>query len=188
MPRYKAEISARLGVFVEEHFPLNQWTNHLQQAYYDQTDIPAWTVAHPYEDPLKPLARGLPPLDDRPRYEQLPWNKTGKTPVDFEWIDLETSLQWHAFQRCADILHQRGNRVFVLVGPLNEHMLTKASLYRYQKVKNTIKASLEANEIPHVVPAALPSEQYGDMSHPLAVGYAELARQLKDEPFFRAPR
>jgi len=32
----------------------------LQQAYYDQRDIPTWTTEHPYETPLAPLGRGLP--------------------------------------------------------------------------------------------------------------------------------
>jgi len=46
-PRYKEEISHRLGVLVEQRVPFNKWTYHLQQAYYDQTDMPSWTLKHP---------------------------------------------------------------------------------------------------------------------------------------------
>jgi hypothetical protein len=77
-----------------------------------------------------------------------------------------------------EILRQRGNKVLVLVGPFNEHLLTSVSRQRYQEVKVTIAAWLEAQQVPHVVPPPLPSEQYGDASHPLAEGYAALARQL----------
>ena len=64
-------------------------------------------------------------------------------------------------------------------------MLAPGSLQRYQKVKTTIAAWLQARQIPHAVPPPLPSEQYGDASHPLAAGYAAIARQLLDQPFFR---
>ena len=65
-----------------------------------------------------------------------------------------------------------------MVGPFNEHLLTPASQKRYQGVKETIAGWLETSQIPHVVPPVLASEQYGDSSHPLTAGYAELARQL----------
>jgi hypothetical protein len=83
------------------------------------------------------------------------------------------------------VLKRRGNRVFVLVGPLNEHMLADESLKRYQKVKTWIKDWLEEQQIAYVIPTPLASEQYGDMSHPLAAGYEALARQLAREPFLQ---
>ena len=52
-------------------------------------------------------------------------------------------------------------------------------------VKATITAWLQEQQVPHLVPPPLPSEQYGDASHPLAAGYAALARQLLKEPAFR---
>src|SRR5205085_4395030 len=140
--------------------------------HYDRTALPNWTLEHPYENPLKPLARGLPPADDALRHLPQPWYKSGITRQDYPWVDPGTSLQWQAFQRVVQILRQRDNRVFVLVGPLNEHMLNPDSRQRYQQVKATITAWLQAEQIPHAVPAPLPSEQYGDASHPLAAGYA----------------
>jgi len=187
IPSYaKEEISPRLGVLVEQRVPFSKWTNHLQQAYYEQSDIPSWTLKHPYDNPLGPLTKPLPAVDEARRHEALPWYKTGKTKVDFDWLDLDTSLQWRAFQEVVEVLQRRGNRVFVLVGPFNEHMLTAASLERYKKVKSTISAWLKEKQIPHAVPSPLPSEQYGDASHPLAVGYATLARQLQADASFRS--
>jgi hypothetical protein len=187
IPGYKEEISPRLGIVVEQNMPLGRWTNHLQQAYYDRSDVPSWTLEHPYENPLQPLLRGLPPADHSRRHDpNQPWYESGITKQDYPWVDLETSLQWHAFQRVVRTLQQRGNRLFVLVGPFNEHLLSPASTRRYQEVKAAITAWLAAQQIPYAVPPPLPTEEYGDASHPLATGYARLARQLWDEPFFQS--
>jgi hypothetical protein len=186
IPAYKAEISPRLGVLVERWLPLSGWTTHLQQAYYDRTDIPGWTLEHPYDNPLKPITRGLPPSENSLRHPPQPWDKSGITKQDYPWIDLNTSLQWHAFQQVIEHLRQRGNRVFVLVGPFNEHLLMPESRERYQKIKSTITAWLEEKQVPHKVPAPLPSACYGDASHPLAEGYKQLAQQILKEPFFRS--
>lgn len=184
IPAYKSEISPRLGVLMERWLPLSGWTNHLQQAYYDRTDIPGWTLEHPYDNPLKPITRGLPPSDNSLRHIPQPWYKSGITKQDYPWVDLDASLQWHAFQQVIELLRQRGNRVFVLVGPFNEHLLSSDSRGRYQRVKVTIAAWLKEKQVPHAVPSPLPSEHYGDASHPLAEGYKRLAHQLMKEHFF----
>ena len=186
VPAYKAEISPRLGILVERRLPLSNWASHLQQAYYDRTDIPGWTLEHPYDNPLTPLTRGLPPSDNTRRHLPESWYKRGIAKQDYPWVELDTSLQWQAFQGLVEMLQQRGNRVFVLVGPFNEHLLTPASLKRYQQVKATIAAWLQEKKVPHALPAPLVSEQYGDASHPLAKGYEQLAHQLMQEPFFRS--
>jgi hypothetical protein len=188
IPSYREEMSTRIGIAVEQHLPFNRWTNHLQQAYYDRSDVPSWTLEHPYANPFEPLARGLPPRDHSRRHLSQPWYESGISKQDYPWVDLEASLQWHAFQRVVGILQQRGNRVFVLVGPFNEHLLNRDSLQRYQVVKATLAAWLQAQQIAHALPPPLESGQYGDASHPLALGYAALARQLLRVPFFRSAR
>ncbi len=186
IPRNNEDISTRIGVVVEQHVPMSSWANHLQQTYYDQSDIPSWTLEHPYDNPVKPLTKGLPPLDNGRRHLSQSWVESKIDLQDYEWIDLTTSLQWAAFRSVVRTLQQRENQVFVLVGPFNEHMLQPDSLKRYQKVKATIAAWLEQEQIPHLVPMPLQSKYYGDASHPLAEGYAELARQLLERPFFRS--
>jgi hypothetical protein len=188
IPAYKDEISPRLGVLVERRLAISKWSNHLQQAYYrtdGPNDIPGWTLKHPYENPLAPLRQSLPVPDDKRREDSGPWKKRGITPQDYDWIDMDTSLQWPAFQRVVKSLQRRDNQVFVVVGPFNEHMLTPASLERYQKIKGTIAVWLQANAIAYVVPAALASEQYADASHPIAAGYENMAEELWAEAFFR---
>jgi hypothetical protein len=185
IPAYKTEISPRLGILLERHLPWSRWTAHLQHAYYDRTDIPGWTLEHPYNNPLTPITRGLPSPDESLRHLLQPWYKSGITKQDYHWVDMGTSLQWQAFRGVVELLLQRGNRVFVLVGPFNEHLLTPESLRQYQEVKATIGSWLSARHVPHALPPPLPSELYGDASHPLAEGYRQIAVQLASDPFVR---
>lgn len=180
----KIEQSVRLGVLVEHHVELNQWTNHLQQAYYEHMDVPSWTIDHPYDNPLDPLSRGLPKDDDKLRHLPQPWFKSGIAKQDYAWIPLNDSYQWRGFRMTLDTLQERGNRVFVVVGPFNEHLLTPASRGRYEKIKEGIADYLRGKNIPFAMPEPLPSELYGDASHPLAEGYKLLARQLEKVPGF----
>lgn len=52
LPSYKEENSPRIGVLVEQRVTFSSWTNHLQQAYFDRTDLPGWTLEHPYANVL----------------------------------------------------------------------------------------------------------------------------------------
>src|SRR5438105_99074 len=97
---------------------------------------------------------------------------------DYRWLDLDGSLQWQSFQRSVEILRRRGNQVFVLVGPFNEHLLSAKSVPEYQKVKKQIEAWLKQENLPYLAPPALPSDLYADASHPLAAGYARLAQEV----------
>jgi hypothetical protein len=178
IPLYKEQLSARIGIEVEKRVPFTSWTAHLQQAYFDRMDLPSWTLEHPYENPLKPIRQGLPPSDNRLRWSSDPWSKRGIQRQDFPWVDLATSLQWHAFQRTVEVLQSRRNQVFVVVGPFNEHLLLEKSRNEYHQIKGRVEAWLKEKGVAYAAPSPLPSELYADASHPLAEGYALLARQL----------
>ncbi len=85
-----------------------------------------------------------------------------------------------------ELLRQRGNKVFVLVGPFNEHMLNDADAATYSKIKTQVAAWFQQNSVPYFVPDALPAAQYVDASHPIGEGYALLAKQLLGQPEFQA--
>ena len=178
IPSYKEAASPRIGILVEQRVPFIAWANHLQQAYFEKMDIPSWTLEHPDKNPLKPLTEGLPPDADHPQHEPIPWHERGIRPQDFAWVDLSTSLQWSSFVQTIEILEARGNAVFVLVGPFNEHMLTDKSRQQFGQVKAAIEGGLRARGVPFLAPPPLPSELYGDASHPLAAGYVMLAKQI----------
>ena len=186
MPSYQAETSKRIGNIVERHVPFNAWTDHLQEAYFGSKSVPAWTLEHPYENPLKRITFRLPPSSNELRHPgQKSWKEGGGIRQTMEWVELDKSIQWRSFRRAVEILRERGNPVFVLIGPFNEHMLTDAGLERYRAIKSGIDAWLTAQSVPHLAPDALPSEIYPDASHPFAEGYEMLARRLAADPFFK---
>jgi hypothetical protein len=175
IPCYKAKAEERLGIVASRTVPFLRWARHLQVAYFDDLDLPAWTIELPSPDE--------PPS---PEPDARPWTEQGIGPFNAAWVELDTSLQWQYLRRAIEILQGRGNRVFVLVGPFNEHMLTDRSRAVYDKRKQEVEAWLRENGIPHAVPPALPSRLYADASHPLSEGYHVLAEELlKDEQFVR---
>jgi len=183
---YRAPYPQRLSIVVQRLVPLLGWTDHLRVAYFDQMTIPAWTIEHPYGDLLKAPIRGLPAPDRGPHQAPVPWTQAGLTEQDFPWVPLDTSFQWRSFRRALETLQARGNRLFVLVGPFNEHMLTPESLAAYVQRRDQVAAWLDEHSIPHYVAPALPSEDYADASHPLSEGYALLAQGLfNDQAFAR---
>ena len=186
IPCYKASLEERIGIVVGREVPLWAWADHLRIAYYDGGDLAMWTIDHPYANPAGPITLELPSPEPSPEKTAEPWTDRRIPPYNPPWVPLETSFQWGQLRRTIDTLQRRGNRVFVVVGPFNEHMLTEESLAVYQQRKEEAAVWLQENQIPHAVPPALPSRLYADASHPLAEGYRRLAEQLlADESFVR---
>jgi hypothetical protein len=186
IPCYKASFSTRLNVVMERAIPFLRWTGHLRIAYLDGMDLPAWTLRNPYENPLAALTRPLPEPQNAEAEEGAPWTERGSPKRAMGWVDLDGSFQWLLFRRAVERLQSRGSRVFVLVGPFNEHMLTAENAVVYRAVKVHIEHWLTENRIPHLMAAPLAAELYADSSHPLAEGYAILAQQLTADPAFEA--
>lgn len=181
---YRDPYSGRVGIVIERTVPFLAWANHLRLAYFDQMDIPTWTLEHPYGNLAGAAAVGLPAPDEGVRHEPIQWTERGIDRQSLPWVELETSFQWRSFQRLVAMLEARGHRLFVLVGPFNEHMLEQTSLDTYVRMKGQMSAWLRERGVAHYVPPALPSEHCADASHPLSEGYASLARQLfQDEGF-----
>lgn len=183
IPCYKAPLSARIRIAMRREMPFANWVSHMRAAYFQNLDLAAWTIEHPYGCPVTAMARKLP----EPRAPKRP-PQAQKEPrkQDMAWVDLESSLQWQFFRRAVQLLQERGNTVFVLVGPFNEHMLTDQNKVVYGRLKQGIEAWMQKNSIPYLIPAALPPECYVDASHPPAEGYALLAKTLAESPSFKA--
>ena len=147
-------------------------------------DIPAWTLENPYKNPAGAITLEIPTLVNDNQNEHISWIEKGTAQKDFPWVNLETSLQWKFFRQSVELLKRRGNRVFVLVGPFNEHMLNGQSIEIYRQTKSKIELWLQQNNIACYIAPALPSEWYADASHPLDKGYAMLAKQLFENESF----
>lgn len=187
IPCYRQSLSGRLGTVIGRGVPVAGWAKHLRIAYFDGRDMPSWTLDHPYRNPLARLALPLPSPEAPPSPTPVaePWTEQGFGSFNAAWVDLDTSIQWRSFRRTVHRLRGRGNRLFVVVGPFNEHMLTAESLERYLERKAAVQSWLTENAIPHIIPDVLPSEHFADASHPLNEGYALLAKQFLGSDSFR---
>jgi hypothetical protein len=186
IPCYKDPYSKRISVAAERQTPFLSWTSHLKILYFENTDLPAWTLEHPCENPLRAVTAEPPASRDDSLIEHTSWKERGMAQQDFQWVELETSLQWRFFRQAIELLRARKNTVFVLVGPFNEHMFKEESHTAYQKMKDEIETWLRQNDVAYFMPPALPSELYHDASHPSKQGYAMLAEQLFENLSFRS--
>lgn len=116
-------------------------------------------------------------------------DKTNNYPASLtlDWVPMASSLQWRAFTRTIQLLQQRGNRISVLVGPFNEHLLTGQNLVRYNRLKHNIDTWLSQNGTAHLMLEPLPAELYRDASHPTAEGYEMLSEQIAAHGFLIGP-
>jgi hypothetical protein len=191
IPCYKANANERLSVLVERNMRFMSWVTHLQSAYFNDRSVPAWTLEedssvdpprypNSYRNPLKQITMEVPsaPVDDPQRGPSNPRHKAWSQKAQFEWVALETSLQWAAFKRTYEQLRARGNQVIVLFGPFNEHLIAPESLDGYQKLRTGILEWFQQNNVEYLAPKTLPSELYADASHPLTEGYRLLAEEV----------
>jgi hypothetical protein len=201
IPCYKADANERLSAVIERSSPFLQWVAHLRNAYFGQKSILAWTLAedesrpncypNSYRNPLAQITFTVPTAtrEDPDRGPQSkrhkPWSEDGRATTRFDWVELNSSLQWQAFQRLARILQARGNDLLVVLGPFNEHMLIEENRPIFRKIRDGIAGWLEENHIAHIVPETLPSPLYADASHPLTAGYELLAKQIAQDAVFQ---
>ncbi|NQU24013.1 MAG: hypothetical protein HQ567_22245 [Candidatus Nealsonbacteria bacterium] len=190
VPCYREKLSQKLGMAVARQVPFLGWASHLRTVYFDHDDLPTWTIEHPYENPLAQVTLRLPSPDVPPQSTSpaLPWTQRDVAkfrPGLPHWVELETSLQWAALRRTITLLQQRDNRVFVVIGPFNEHLLGPQSLTVYRRRQQQVQTWLQEHDVASLIATPLPTEQYADSSHPLATGYAGLAEELHEHEGFK---
>lgn len=195
IPCYRADANERLSAVIQRNVNFLAWVGHLQNAYFEQKSILAWTLEddggspprypNSWKNPLAQIALQVPsaPGDDPQRGPRSPrhkaWSENGQgSTTRFEWVPLDKSLQWKAFQRVLGILRARGNDVVVILGPFNEHIMAEENRPAYRQIRDGIETWLREKQISHVAPELLPSRLYADASHPLTEGYQLLAKEI----------
>lgn len=182
VPRLAGDFSGRLKESLEiavgrwfRRSPLAGWAERLADT---RMDFLAWSLDHPYESPLKAISAALPPSEDSPTMRLGPWSGLPESKLDATWPDLTRHPQWTSFEHILTLLERRGNRVLVLLGPMNEHMMSDAMRNGYQGFRASVEARLAERGVPCFAPPPLRSEHYNDICHPTGAGYEELARAL----------
>jgi len=183
---YKAGLSSRIGIIVERNLPFLGWVKHVNLVCFADeergvTDFCGWVMAHPYGNPFGDIAGKLQSLSENRPVRKREERARGERKYDLPWVDLERSVQWRYFKRSVELLRQRGNRVFVVVGPFNEHILEEESLERYNEIKVGIENWLVENRVDCYIPLPLAEGYYADASHPVGEGYALLAEQILED-------
>ena len=185
IPAYKASADARLGILFDRCLAYRDLVMHLRISCFESLDPYPWSLEHPYGNPIADFPPASPTPSATLRHRPVSWTTQGIPIQEFPWVELDSSLQWQAFRRTIELLEQRGNHVFVIVGPFNEHLLSADSRRSYQSLKSGVEAWLRANGAAHFIPEALPSDEYADASHPLSGGYERLAQQLLADRAFQ---
>jgi hypothetical protein len=178
IPCYVESASTRIGIVLERHSPIMQLVRHLQVMHFNNTNLPLWTVENPYSNPLSRIAIKTLGLADKTSEDSRSRMVKGQMLQDLPWVEFETSLQWWAFQRLLELLENRGNGVFVIVGPLNEHMLSPESIQRYRVLIKKAGSYLKEMDVPYSLLPLLAQDLYADTSHPTAQGYSLLAEHI----------
>ncbi len=171
---YQQRIEAMVARSLEDT-PIDWCLERIADTKMDFLD---WSLDHPYESPLEAISSGLSKSEDTYPVRKMPWNGTESAKLNYGWPVLAEHPQWKAFERILDLLESRQNRILVLLGPMNEHMMKRDMLEGYLRLKKEIEGKILARGIPCVSPPPLHSDQYSDICHPLAGGYSDLAREL----------
>ncbi|MDG2385380.1 MAG: hypothetical protein P8N76_27160 [Pirellulaceae bacterium] len=182
IPCYHATISDRLGNLVFQRSSLRQLVRHQRSIYFSGLTYPTWSLQR---GRLRRAGTPVPPQtitsrlpQNKLRHQPIPWTERGISRQSYPWVDLNDSLQWEAFQKTLVELKSRECDVFVLVGPINAHLLEADSQQRWSQLRASISRWFSSHQVNHAAPDVLPSVLYGDASHPLDEGYQHLATEL----------
>ena len=181
---YTESLSGRLNIFREHNIPFYDLLNHVRLSFFDNEELSQWMVDNPYKTPFSQISMTVDPGEKKKKNSRENWKQNGITAQDWGWVPLDKSYQWQAFTHVVELLKARGNRVCVMVGPINPYILTPASLEKFRKIQQEICAWLEAQKVEYVLVPDLPSETYADASHPLDKGYDLIADALLHSPIF----
>lgn len=186
IPIYDASGAQRLSRAIDCRVPFLSWTEHLRKVYLQNESVTNWTLEHPYQNPIAAISLVLPEPEPGTPSPPIPWSEKDASLQSFDWVKPSESLQWEFLKKSLTTLRSRGNTVFVLVGPFNEHMLTDESRTAFSGIRTEIETWLDQNGVEHFAPPPLPSELYADASHPIAEGYTALAQFLVENESFRS--
>lgn len=181
---YQDGLEVKAGIIQERYLPHISLINHLRLYHFGNKNFSQWVVDNPYKNPFAQISLRVHVASEKSRSEVKNWQERKLSIQNWQWVSLTDSFQWKYFVKSIKLLQSKGNKVFIMVGPINPHMLTPESLRRYRALQSDIAVWLEQNHIDYFIVPDMPSHLYVDASHPLKEGYDIIAqRMFTDDKF-----
>ena len=178
----KLSLSERCKALLERKLTFYGMLRHLQLVSFGNKDLKSFLAKNPGTNPLKNIHVWVDALEHgHTLNSKIDWYNSGLPEQDWPWVKPADSRQWQAFLDTCAILQKRGAKLTVLLGAINTHMLTKESAERFAALRAEHHKILNELNIKTIELPVLPSNEYGDASHPLAPGYERLAEYLADK-------
>ena len=172
----KQSFSERCNALLERKLAFYGMLHHLQLNGFANKDLKSFIAKNPDANPIARLHSTVNPIEQgHALNSKIDWYDAGLPEQNWPWVRPDASRQWQAFMETINILRSRGNHVTVILGSINAHMLTPKSTEAFEALRTEHIRILTNKEIPILSMPILPSDEYGDASHPLAPGYERLA-------------
>jgi hypothetical protein len=184
---YYHDLNTRLGYQIEHSFRVFPFVRHLMANYFDNTSISKWMNDHPYENPFAEITFMSSDVMAEKQGRGVDWETKEMDVADKPFVELDESIQLELFMDALDRIRQKGSRVFVLIGPYNQHHLVPSSRAVLFERMTELKQVFDDRGYPYydTFSAGLPSRTFADNCHLLAEGHEIVARALAGDPRFQ---
>lgn len=185
---YYINLNERLGYLAENYLRLPSFVRHLIVNYFENKSLAVWLMDHPYQLPFSAITFQGAPMMKKKQGLGIAWsNRKGARKSNDPFMSLNESIQWEYFLKAIKLLKNKGNNVFVLLGPYNTYCMTDESRKRFFAMMDTVKKKLDELGYPYFDSTndLLPSEEYADNCHALKGGHIILAQALTGDVKFR---
>jgi hypothetical protein len=179
---YQAKTDERLSSVAERYCSWMGFANYMNTVYLDGLGIKKWAMENNNikKNSLAQIIAGS-TLTHTPAES---WQVRGLEPSDYTWVNLAGSNHWRFLKKTVNLLKERNNKVFILIGSFNPYLMTPESAEKYQLLKSEFQKELENMNVAYFIAPDLPSEYYTDASHVDGRGYKIIAEQmLKNDKF-----
>jgi len=181
---YEASFPERPGTLVERRVPLLPLERHWRITWLDGKTWDNWMLDNPGALPLSTVGRVLPAPAAKAQTEPVPWHRGGAARKSAAWVPVAASRQAAAFLDLLRVLKERRASVLVLLATYNTHMLPVENVAAYETAMEEFGGKVRELGVPSVALPVLPSDLYGDASHPLPAGYERWAEFLARDPAY----
>ncbi len=185
---YYRGLGERLGYLLEHCLRLPPFVRHLMVNCFENKSIAVWLLDHPRQLPTGAITfKGAPVMKEKQGLG-TPWSsRDGAGKIDDPFLSPDRSVEWECYRGALRLLKEKGNRVFVLLGPYNTYNLTDKSRARFFAMMASVKKKLDELGYPYFDSTRdlLPSREYADKSHVLRNGHVLLARAMTQDARFR---